>query len=99
MANDKVYASLNAFEAGFMDKATLLIELRTWTKKMKNEDLAFWLSWCIEEYAAKKNVSASKIAELFEKNDVFSYLTENAEILHTQGKNYILGSIEEFLGE
>ena len=30
VANDRVFASLNAFEAGFMDKATLLAELRTW---------------------------------------------------------------------
>lgn len=30
VANDRVFASLNAFEAGFMDKATLLIELKTW---------------------------------------------------------------------
>ena len=30
VANDRVYASLNAFEAGFMDKATLLKELKTW---------------------------------------------------------------------
>ena len=30
VANDRVFASINAFEAGFMDKATLLVELRTW---------------------------------------------------------------------
>lgn len=30
VANDRVYASLNAFESGFMDKETLLKELRTW---------------------------------------------------------------------
>ncbi len=30
VANDRVYASLNAFENGFMDKKTLLKELKTW---------------------------------------------------------------------
>lgn len=30
VANDRVYASLNAFENGFMDKSTLLKELKTW---------------------------------------------------------------------
>ena len=64
---------------------------------MGNEDLAFWLSWCVEEYAAEKNLSSSEISELFEKKDVFSYLNDNAEILHTQGKNYILASIDDFL--
>lgn len=30
VANDRVFASLNAFEAGFMDKEALLAELRAW---------------------------------------------------------------------
>lgn len=30
VANDRVYASLNAYEAGFMDKQRLLLELKTW---------------------------------------------------------------------
>lgn len=30
VANDRVFASLNAFESGFMDKQTLLIELKAW---------------------------------------------------------------------
>ena len=30
VANDRVFASLNAFESGFMDKPNLLKELRTW---------------------------------------------------------------------
>lgn len=30
VANDRVYASINAFENGFMDRETLLEELRTW---------------------------------------------------------------------
>lgn len=30
VANDRVFACLNAFESGFMDKPTLLKELRTW---------------------------------------------------------------------
>lgn len=30
VANDRVYASLNAFENGFMDKNNLLKELKTW---------------------------------------------------------------------
>lgn len=30
VANDRVYASINAFENGFMEKKTLLKELKTW---------------------------------------------------------------------
>lgn len=64
---------------------------------MTDEDKAFWLSWCIEEYTAVKNKSSSEISKMFDERGVLSYLDENAEILHTQGKNYILGEIDEFL--
>ena len=66
---------------------------------MGTEDLSFWLSWCIEEYAHEKQLVNSDVAELFEQNGVIAYLTGNAEILHTQGKDYILGSIDDFLRE
>jgi len=52
---------------------------------MGTEDLSFWLSWCIEEYAAEKQLVNSEAAALFENSGVLAYLTENAEILHKQG--------------
>ena len=64
---------------------------------METEDLAFWLSWCIEEYAASKGKSAPDIAQLFESTGTLQYLSDNAEILHTQGKSYILDCIEKFM--
>lgn len=64
---------------------------------MSRENLIFWLSWCIEEYAAENQLSATDVSAKFEENGVFDYLCENSEILHTQGKNYILGCIDDFL--
>lgn len=64
---------------------------------MEHEDVAFWLSWCIEEYAAKNQLVNTEAAALFEKHDVLTYLSDNAEILHTQGKPYILSCIDDFL--
>lgn len=64
---------------------------------MTDEDKAFWLSWYIEEYASEKNKSSTEISKMFEEKDVFSYLDDNVEILHTQGKNYILSDIDKFI--
>lgn len=64
---------------------------------MSYEDLSFWLAWCIEEYGAEKKMIASDVAELFENRKIFDYLSENVEVLHTQGRDYILGSIDDFL--
>lgn len=65
--------------------------------KMNDEDKAFWLSWCIEEYAAEKNKPAVEVSELFDKSGVLSYLDENAKVLHTQGRSFILSEIDEYL--
>ena len=64
---------------------------------MTDEDKAFWLSWCIEEYASEKNKPSAEISKMFDEKGVLSYLDGNAEILHTQGKGYILSDIGEFL--
>jgi len=64
---------------------------------MSTEDMTFWLSWCIEEYASNKGMPASDIAQFFESTGVLHYLSENAEILHTQGKSFIFDCIEKFL--
>lgn len=64
---------------------------------MNNEDIAFFLSWCIEEYAAEKNMTSTDTAAFFEKTGILNYLEENAEVLHTQGRNFILSDIGEFL--
>ncbi|MBQ4498325.1 MAG: DUF3791 domain-containing protein [Spirochaetaceae bacterium] len=44
-----------------------------------------------------KQLVNSETATFFENSDVLAYLAENAEILHTQGKSYILSSIDEYL--
>lgn len=62
---------------------------------MTSEDLLFWLSWCVEEYAAEKRRTVADVSALFEKNGIYDYLQENAQILHTQGKDYILDCIEK----
>lgn len=65
---------------------------------MTDEDIAFFLSWCIEEYASYKDIPAKEAARIFSQNGVLEYLSQNSEVLYTQGKSYILGSVEEFLG-
>lgn len=66
---------------------------------MNNEDKAFWLSWCIEEYAAAQHVKSHEVARLFSELHVLEFLDQNAEILHTQGKRYIIEEILEFIAK
>lgn len=56
-----------------------------------------FISFCVEIYAQENDMSGSKVIELFEKTNLLSYLSDNYEILHTQGKQYILCNISDFL--
>ncbi len=58
---------------------------------------AEFLSWCIEEYAAEKNLNGRDVANLFSRKKVLDFLSEHYEILHTQGKAYIIETIEDFI--
>lgn len=58
---------------------------------------AEFLSWCIEEYAAEKNLNGRDVVNLFSQKKVLDFLGEHYDILHTQGKAYIIETIEDFV--
>ena len=62
----------------------------------KSRELEFAI-FCIENIAAKLGVSAEKVYDaLTEKSDILNdYIIPEYEILHTQGKEYIVDDIIE----
>lgn len=66
----------------------------------KSRELEFAI-FCIENIAAKLGVSAEKIYDaLTEKSDILNdYIIPEYEILHTQGKEYIVDDIIEVMKE
>ena len=66
----------------------------------KSRELEFAI-FCIENIAAKLGVSAEKVYDaLTEKSDIFNYyIIPEYEILHTQGKEYIVDDIIEVMKE
>lgn len=61
------------------------------------EQIAQFISWCIEEYAVKNNMSSKDTANFFNEKGVLDFLQNHWEILHTQGREYILGDIDDFI--
>ena len=61
------------------------------------EKKAEFISWCIEEYAAKNDLNGRDVANDFAQKNVLDFLSEHYEILHTQGKSYILETIADFI--
>ena len=66
----------------------------------KSRELEFAI-FCIENIAAKLGVSAEKVYDaLTEKSDTLNdYIIPEYEILHTQGKEYIVDDIIEVMKE
>lgn len=66
----------------------------------KSRELEFAI-FCIENIAAKLGISAEKVYDaLTEKSDILNdYIIPEYEILHTQGKEYIVDDIIEVMKE
>lgn len=56
-----------------------------------------FIVFCIEIFKEKKQMTGKEAHELFEKYDVFQYLENGYDILHTQGDKWIVEDIEEFI--
>ena len=56
-----------------------------------------FIIFVIEIFKEKKDMSGKDVHELFEKNGVLKYLHDGYDVLHTQGEDWIINDIEEFL--
>ncbi|BDR65766.1 DUF3791 domain-containing protein [Clostridium tetani] len=62
-----------------------------------NEKILEFVSFCIENFKIKFNMKGRDVANLFYENGITDFLIDNYDMLHTQGKEYILSEIELFL--
>lgn len=53
-------------------------------------DVAYFVSFCIEQYKKKNSMQGREVMELFDKYGVLQYLSEHFEILHTQSWQWIM---------
>ena len=60
-------------------------------------DIAYFISFCIEQYKEAKHLSGQTTVRLFSQWGVLNYLEENFEPLHSQSRQWILEDIDEFI--
>lgn len=65
--------------------------------KDKELDIAYFLSFCIEQYGKKHQLSGGEVVSLFDRYEVLPYLEENFEVLHTQGYQWLMEEIDEII--
>ena len=63
----------------------------------KKQDIAYFLSFCIEQYKNANYLTGSDAMSRLDDFKVLDYLAEHYEILHTQSRQWILEDIDEFI--
>lgn len=62
-----------------------------------NDDVAYFIAFCIEIYKQAKNKRGSEVSQLFCDSGLMDFLAENYEAIHSQSHNWILAEIDEYL--
>lgn len=65
----------------------------------RDNEIAYFLSFCIELYKSHLGISGSEALVIFNHYGVTEYLSKNFDVLHTQGHNWILADIDGFISE
>lgn len=63
----------------------------------KQQDIAYFLSFCIEQYKNEKHLSGSDAMDVMSKYGVLDYLAKHYEMLHTQSRQWLMEDIDEFI--
>ena len=53
--------------------------------------------FCFEAYSAEHNLSGREAMDLFKKYNLFEYLGKFYDVLHTVGREYIVGDIDKYI--
>lgn len=64
----------------------------------EEKDKAIFVAFCIEEYGAEKGMSGEQVLDLFSKYGLVGYLSEFYDVLHTQGRQWLIEEIDEYIG-
>ena len=62
-----------------------------------SKEISDFIIFCIEYYKEKENLSGEYVYDLFNEYGVVDYLEKGYDVLHTQGKDWILEDIDRFL--
>lgn len=63
----------------------------------KTLDIAYFVSFCIEQYKKEKGLTGAETISLMNQFGVLEYLSEHFETLHTQSYQWIMKDIDEYI--
>ncbi|MGL4943349.1 MAG: DUF3791 domain-containing protein [Thermoguttaceae bacterium] len=102
LADTELYKKLHDRETKYWyESASLLYqaiqkEKKQQLKKVKKEH-GLWICFCVENYQRLRKKEVEDVLFLFAKTNVYDFLIESYDVLHTQGRNYIIDEIEQYI--
>lgn len=66
-------------------------------KENNSAPVLLFLAFCLENYKEYKKLSIEEVLLLFNRYKVVDYLEDVFDMLHTQGKDYIMSEIDEYI--
>ena len=75
----------------------LLEQSRSDHGRLTSNNVVVFLTFCVENYAKKHNMTSMEAYALFRRYGVDEYLVNGFDMLHTQGEGGILQDIEIFI--
>ena len=60
-------------------------------------DIAYFISFCIEQYKEAKHITGTEAAMVFGRYGVLEYLEKHYETLHSQSRQWIMEDVDEFI--
>ena len=61
------------------------------------KDITYFISFCIEQYMIEKGINEDEVISIFSEYGVLDYLKDYFDVLHTQGRQWLVADIEEFI--
>ena len=58
---------------------------------------ATFLIYCMERYRYLKGLSGAEVADIFDRYDIYGYITEYFGSLHTMGDSCVIEDIDEYI--
>ncbi len=58
---------------------------------------ALFVAFCIEEYGGAKGLRGEQVLDLFSKYGLVDYLSDYYDVLHTQGRQWLIAEIDEYI--
>lgn len=61
------------------------------------QDIAYFLSFCIEQYKTAKGTNGAEAMRRLDSYGVLDYLAEHYGVLHTQGHRWLVAEMDEYI--